>query len=64
MRLYLTETAPLQNDLAASMDSDKAVALTLMDLTAALDTIDHNTLFNCLRDWFGVDGTVLVFKNG
>ena len=60
-RLHSTETAPLkiQNDIAASMDSGKAVALTLLDLSVAFDTIDHNILFNCLKDWFGVDGTVL-----
>ena len=33
--------------------------LTLLDLSVAFNTIDHNILFNCLRDWFGVDGTVL-----
>ena len=60
-RLHSTETALLkiQNDIAASMDSGKAVALTLLDLSAAFDTIDDDVLFNCLRDWFGVDGTVL-----
>ena len=60
-RLHSTETAPMkiQNDIAASMDSGKAVALTLLDLSPAFDTIDHNILFHCLKDWFGVDGTVL-----
>ena len=48
----------MQNDIAASMDSGKAVALTLLDLSGAFDTIDQNILFNCLKDWFGVDGTV------
>ena len=62
-RLHSTETALLkiQNDIAASMDSGKAVALKLLDLSAAFDTIDHNILFNCLSDWFGVDGTVLMW---
>ena len=59
-RLHSTKTALLkiQNDIAASMDSGKAVALTLLDLSAAIDNIDHNILFNCLRDCFVVDGTV------
>ena len=60
-RLHSTETALLkiQNNIVASHDSGKAVALTLLDLSADFDTIDHNILFNGLRDWFGVDGTVL-----
>ena len=41
------------------MDSGKAVALTLLDLSAAFNIIDHDILFNSHRDWFGVDGTVL-----
>ena len=36
-----------------------AVALTLVDLSVAFGTIKHEILYNCLRDWFGVDGTVL-----
>ena len=62
-RLHSTETALLkiQNDIATSMDLGKAVALTLLDLSAAFDTIDHAILFNCLRDWFGGDGTVLMW---
>ena len=62
-RLHSTEAALLniQNDIAASMDSGKAVALTLLDLSAAFDTIYHNILFNCLSDWFGMDGTVLMW---
>ena len=60
-RLHSTESALLkiQNDIAASTDSGKAVALTLLDLSATFDTIDHGILFNSLRDGFGVDGTVL-----
>ena len=62
-RLHSMETALLkiQNDIAASMDSAKAAALTLLDLSASFDTIDHTILFNCLRDWFGVNGTVLMW---
>ena len=62
-RLLSTETALLkiQNDITPSMDSGKAVALTLLNLSAVSDTIDHNILFKCLRDWFGMDGTVLMW---
>ena len=41
------------------MDSGKAVVLTFLDLSVAFNTIDHDILCNCLRDWFGVDGIVL-----
>ena len=60
-RSNFTETALLKirNDIPASMDSGKAVALKLLDLSAAFDTIDNN-LFDCLRDWIGVDGTLLM----
>ena len=55
---HSTETALLkiQNDIALSVDSGKAVAL---DLSAAFDTIHHPLLYDCLHDWFGLDGTVL-----
>ena len=52
-------TLKIQNDIALSVDSGKAVALTLLDLSAAFDTIDHSLLYDCLHDWFGLDGTVL-----
>ena len=60
-RLHSTESALLkiQNDIAASMNSGQAVTRTLLDLSAAFDTINHDILFNSLRDWFGVDGTML-----
>ena len=58
---HSTETALLkiQNDIALSVDSGKAVALTLLDLSAAFETIDHSLFCDCLHDWFGLDGTVL-----
>ena len=60
---HSTETALLkiQNNIALSVDSGKAVALTLLDLSAAFYMIDHCLLYDCLHDWFGLDGTVLLW---
>ena len=33
--------------------------LTLLDLPAAFDTIDHLTLISCLSSWYGISGTAL-----
>ena len=59
---HSTETALLkiQNDIAFSVDSGKAVALTLLDLSVVFDTIDYSLLYDCLHDWCGLDGTVLL----
>ena len=37
------------------------INLTLLDLFTAFDTIDHSIFHDCLKDWFGVDGTVLTW---
>ena len=60
---HSTETALLktENDIALSVDSQKAVALTLLVLSAAFDMIDHSLLYDCVHDWFGLDGTVLFW---
>ena len=55
-----TETAPL-NIQYPSVDLGKAAALTLSDLSTAFNIIDHSILHDCLKDWFGVDGTVLTW---
>ena len=45
-RFHSTETALLKmyNDIICNMDNDKVTALTLLDMLAAFDTIDHSTL--------------------
>ena len=55
------ETALLRvhNDLLEAVDNKKSVALVLLDLSAAFDTIDHNILLNRLCDRIGLCGTTL-----
>ena len=35
--------------------------LVLLDFSAAVDTIEHNTLLDCLKSWFGVCSTALMW---
>jgi hypothetical protein len=60
---HSTETALLRvfNDLVMTVDSRRAAVLTLLDLSAAFDTVDHPTLLSRLEAWFGVSGTVLLW---
>ena len=60
---HYTETALLRvhNDISVSLDKGHVTALTLLDLSAASDTIDHNTLTNRLAEWYGVSGMALAW---
>ena len=60
-KLHSTETALLriQNDTLAAMDNGKVTALTLLDLSAAFDTIDHTLLLDRLQNWFGISQLAL-----
>ena len=60
-KFHSTETALLKihNDILSSMDDGKVTALTLLDLSAAFDTIDHTILLSRLDNWFGVSGKAL-----
>ena len=60
---HSTETALLRvsNGLLTSSDSDHISVLTLLDLSAAFDTTDHDLLINRLRDVFGIRDTALAF---
>ena len=57
---HSTETAlvRVQNDVLRSLDTQNDVILVLLDLSAAFDTIDHNTLLHRLRCRFQIIGTV------
>ena len=58
---HSTETALVHilNDLLLETDTGKISLLTLLDLSAAFDTIDHAILLSRLQGTFGVGGTAL-----
>ena len=62
-KFHSTETALLRvhNDISVSLDKGHVTALTLLDLSAAFDIIDHNTLTNRLAEWYGVSGMALAW---
>ena len=48
-----------KNDILASLDAGHSIALLLLDLSAAFDTIDHRILTHRLQHWFGISSTAL-----
>ena len=60
---HSTEAALMKvhNDTFISMDQGEVTALTLLDLSAAFDTIDHATLTNRLSDWYGIYGQAQIW---
>ena len=60
-KCHTTETALLRvvNDLLQASDRSCLSILSLLDLSAAFDTIDHNILITRLRSTFGCSGMVL-----
>ncbi len=58
---HSTESALLKvpNNILLSIDSGKRVALMMLDLTAAFDTLDHAILIERLRDYVGIKGVAL-----
>ena len=61
-RFHSTESALLniQDDLFLNMSEGSTTALTLLDLSAAFDTIDHSILFHRLHECYGINGSELV----
>ena len=61
--LHSTETALLRvrTDILKAMDDNKAVAVILLDLSAAFDTVDHALLLNRLHHTYGICDTTLTW---
>ena len=58
---HSTESALLKvkNDILLNMEAQKVTLLVLLDLSAAFDTVRHDTLLNRLKSRCGVDGKEL-----
>ena len=57
---HSTETAVLRV-LSDILDALDFAVLTLLDLSAAFDTVDHTTLLRRLQTTYGITGTALVW---
>ena len=57
----ITETVVLKvvGDILLALDSCNLALLSLLDLSAAFDTVDHDTLLRRLQTSYGLDGVVI-----
>ena len=55
-KFHSTETAFLkvQNDILQFVNQDYVTVIVMLDVSAAFDTIDHNTLLQRLEHLFGI----------
>ena len=60
-KFHSTETALLkiQSDIIHELDNGNPAALVLLDLSAAIDTIDQSRLLGRLNCLYGISGTTL-----
>ena len=64
-KFHSSETALLRvlNDILISLASGHSTALILLVLSAAFDTIDHNTLLHRLKHWFDITSALLSLSS-
>ena len=62
---YICETAlvKLTSDILNAMEYQKAMALVVLDLSAAFKSVDHGIFLEVLNHRFGVDGSALELYN-
>ena len=60
-KFHSTESAfsRVENDVLLNMEKGRVTALTLLDISAAFDKIDHLTLISHLSSCYGISGTAL-----
>ena len=58
---HYTETAliKVQNDIISELDAGSSAILLMLDLSAAFDTIDHDSLLSRLCTAYGITGNAL-----
>ena len=56
-----TALTSIADSIFRSLDRRDGVAMVLLDLSAAFDTIDHAILLGRLRDVFGISGSALTW---
>ena len=62
---YSCKTAFLEirNDILWAMERQSIISLVTIDLSAAFDTVDHNTLLHILNAKYGIEDTALKWFN-
>ena len=60
---HSTETAVLKvvRDILLKLDNRKVVLITLLDLSAVFDTVDHKILLDRLSNMYGIQNTALTW---
>ena len=60
-KCYSTETVlvRIQNDILKELDKGHIMALVMIDVSAAFDTVKHGKLIECLSKFYGISGKAL-----